>query len=141
MKNYLMPNSYTNSGVSIFDGFEELFKSIGNERGRLLATDVKEYPTHYLLEIEVPGISKNNIDLTVENGYLTVSSTKTDKNDGTVDDWKYIRRERAVSAVRSFYIGENDCEVKATYTDGMLYVHVQKCPVEDGSNAKKIEIH
>ena len=95
-----------------------------------------------MLEIEIPGISKANVDLTVENGYLSVSFTKTDKNDGSIDEWKYLSRERIVSATRSYYIGEvNDTEIKATYMDGVLYVHVPKRVDEKGTGSKKIEIH
>ena len=54
----------------------------------MLSTDIKEYPSYYLLEVEVPGVTKGNVDISVENGYLTVAMTKTDKNDGTVEFYK-----------------------------------------------------
>ncbi len=142
MKNFMIKDTGS-FNFPLWGDWDGFFPSNSFGEGALLRTDIKEYPTHYLLEIEVAGISKNNIDLSLENGYLTVTCTKTDKNDGTVDDWKYVRRERAVSGKRVFYIGdvcEND--IKATYTEGVLYIHLPK-RVDDGdcSTLKKIEIH
>lgn len=138
MSNYILPGERSGSGL--FGEFDRLFNPFIGDAS-VLKTDVKEYPDHYLLEVEVPGISKNNIDITVSDGYLTVNSTKTDKNDGTVDDWKYLRRERSVSAARSFYIGDvGEGDVKATYTDGLLYINVMKHTAADATT-KKIEIH
>ncbi len=142
MKHFLVPqNNFFGEGGWLSD-FDGMLSPFVNEN-TLLRTDVKEYAEHYLFEIEVPGISKNNLDISVDNGYLTVSSTKTDKNDGTIDDWKYIKRERSVSASRSFYIGDvNENDIKATYTDGLLYVNVPRKDVNGTtSTAKKIEIH
>lgn len=140
MKNYLstIDRSYGLSGI--FNDFDRMFNPFFGDAG-VMKTDIKEYADHYLLEVEVPGISKANIDISVSEGYLTVSSSKTDKNDGTIDDWKYIKRERSVSAARSFYVGDiSDNDVKATYTDGLLYICLQKHGAADTA-AKKIEIH
>ena len=140
MRNFLVPTE--RKGVStLFDTFDNFFSPFVRDN-TALRTDIKEYPSYFLLEIEIPGISKSNVDLTVENGYLSVSFTKTDKNDGSIDEWKYLSRERIVSATRSYYIGEvNDTEIKATYMDGVLYVHVPKRVDEKGTGSKKIEIH
>ena len=143
MKNYLTPTGNlfgSNGWLSDFDG---LFSPFFAGESNVLKTDVKEYATHYLLEVEVPGISKNDIDISVDGGYLTVSSTKTDKNDGTTGDWKYVKRERSVSATRTFYIGDTaETEIKATYTDGLLYINVPKPAASSAAAAtKRIEIH
>ena len=143
MKNYLTPTGNlfgSNGWLSDFDG---LFSPFFAGENNVLKTDVKEYPSHYLLEVEVPGISKNNIDISVEGGYLTVSSAKTDRNDGTTGDWKYVKRERSTSATRTFYIGDTaETDIKATYTDGLLYINVPKPAANASEGApKRIEIH
>ena len=143
MKSYLIPKSGAFTDGGLLSDFEGLFAPFSAFESNAMRTDIKEYPSYYLLETEVPGISKTDIDILVENGYLTVSSAKTDKNDGTLGEWKYLRRERFTSASRSFYIGEiNDAEIKATYNDGVLYINVpKKNPEFSGEGAKKIEIH
>ena len=143
MKNFLMPYRSVFDNVLQQNDADGFFSPFSVFEGNVMRTDTKEYPECYLFEVEVPGISKNDIDLTVENGYLTVSSVKTDKNDGTLGDWKYLRRERLSGATRSFYIGDvNESDIKATYTDGLLYINVPKKNAEgEKDSSKKIEIH
>ena len=123
MKNYLVARNNPLADAAWFNDFEGLFSPFSTFDNNVMRTDLKEYPDFFLLEIEIPGTAKNNIDISVENGYLTVSSEKTDRNDGTVNEWKYLRRERLTSASRSFYIGDVNEDTAAA------------------NAAKKIEIH
>ncbi|MBQ9481472.1 MAG: Hsp20/alpha crystallin family protein [Clostridia bacterium] len=142
MKNYLTPLGGRIDNGGWLSDLEGIFSPFSPFENNVMRTDMKEYPSYYLIEIEVPGISKSDIEITVENGYLTVSSVKTDKNDGTLGEWKYIRRERFAGATRSFYIGDvGEDDIKATYTDGLLYVNVPKKNASGTDTAKKIEIH
>ena len=141
MKNFLSTRDSKANPLSLFSELESFFTPLRAEDYHTLSTDIKEYPSYYLLEVEMPGLVKGNADISLENGYLTVTATKTDKNDGTVDEWRYLRRERTVSATRRFYVGDVDeGEVKATYNDGVLYIHVPK-PEKEIKTAKRIEIH
>ncbi|MBR2968943.1 MAG: Hsp20 family protein [Clostridia bacterium] len=140
MKNYLTTREGS-SPFGLFGELESFFSPFRTEDVHVLATDVKEYPTYYLLEVEIPGMVKGNADISYENGYLTVAATKTDENDGTLGKWRYIKRERTVGATRRFYVGDvNDADIKATYNDGVLYVSVPKTE-RGGETVKKIQIH
>lgn len=89
----------------------------------MMKTDVKETENGYMVDMDLPGFKKEEIKLSLENGYLTVSASKgLDKEEKNEQD-KYVRRERyAGSMSRSFYVGdhvtENDIHPK--YENGIL---------------------
>ncbi|MBR2545795.1 MAG: Hsp20/alpha crystallin family protein [Erysipelotrichaceae bacterium] len=91
-----------------------------------MKTDIKETEKEYLLDIEMPGYNKNNVEITVNDGYLTVTGTKEEKKES--GEKEYITRERYTGKVsRSWYIGDVNIEdVKASFTDGILKISVPK---------------
>ena len=93
----------------------------------LMKTDIVENDNGYDLIMEVPGFDKNDIDISVENGYLTVSA-KCEKDNTEESEGRYVRRERVFgNASRSFYIGDVPQEsIKAVYSKGILTVTVPK---------------
>lgn len=108
----------------------------------LMKTDIKEDDNSYLLEVDLPGYSKDDIKIDVTDGYLTINAKveKEDKDDGK----NYVRRERFTGEVsRSFYVGEDikEDEIKAKFKNGILTLEVPKVSLEDKNKDKKyIEI-
>ena len=104
------------------DLFEDFFPKhpIGT-----MKTDIKEYPEKYALEVEIPGYSKKDISISLEDGYLTISATKKSEE---VVDGKVLRKERFVGTTsRSYYVGEVDKnKIQASYVDGVLMVELPK---------------
>ena len=97
-------------------------KLYGRHPDRLMKTDVHEHDDHYEMDIDLPGFSKEDISLELNNGYLTVSAAKTLDQDKKAKG-KVIRQERyAGSMQRNFYIGENLTEedIKASFKHGVL---------------------
>ena len=94
----------------------------------VMRTDVKKTETGHEFLIDLPGYKKEDIKLSVKNGYMTVAAhaeTEQDTTDGT----KYVRRERNVSSCqRSYYVGEGvgSEDIKATFKDGVLVIGVTK---------------
>lgn len=123
MKNYLV----NTNDFDLFDNaFDNLFAPAycGRKNNRLLKTDIKETKTDYVFEIEVPGFNKEDVKLSLKDGYLTVSANKEENKE---EDEKYIRRERSFSCSRSYYVGDVDqSTVKAKYDGGVLTVTVPK---------------
>ncbi len=110
----------------------------GNHYGEksLMRTDVKELEDTYEIDIDLPGFKKEDLQLELKNGYLTIRATKDDNNDQKNNEGKYIRRERFVgSCTRSFYIGKNvkQEQVHAKFEDGILKLTVPK------ENQQKVE--
>uniref|UniRef100_UPI003FF14E01 Hsp20/alpha crystallin family protein n=1 Tax=Roseburia sp. TaxID=2049040 RepID=UPI003FF14E01 len=94
-----------------------------------MKTDVKETENGYEVAIDLPGFKKDEIQLELKDGYLTISAAKgLDKDEKDKKD-KYIRRERyAGSMSRTFYVGESITEDKihAKYENGILLLDVPK---------------
>ena len=90
-----------------------------------MKTDIYEKSNKYILEIDLPGISKENIKINYENGYLTISASK---NSLSSNPDTYIRRERLYGEIkRSFYIGmKKESDIKAIYKDGILTISFPK---------------
>ena len=91
-----------------FDLFDDFFKEddfFSKKGHQLMKTDIKEKKDKYILEMDLPGYNKEDINLELKNGYLEVSAEtiKEDKND---EDEKYVHQERFYGhCSRSFYVG------------------------------------
>ena len=108
----------------------------------LMKTDIREDENSYLLEVDLPGYSKDDIKIDITDGYLTINAKVEKENN---DEKKnYVRRERFTGEVsRSFYVGDDikEDEVKANFKNGILTLEVPKLSLEDKNKDKKyIEI-
>ena len=116
-----------------FDLFDEMFKdpffSRMDRQTAMMKTDIKEKDGDYLMEIDLPGFAKEDINAELQNGYMTITAKK-DESKGTKDeDGNYIHRERYTgSCSRSFYVGEGITEedIKASFKDGILRLAIPK---------------
>lgn len=134
MKTYL-----TRRNNDIFeDTFNSLFRPfyVGDETS-VMKTDIRETDTEYLMDVEMAGFDKKDIALKFESGYLTVSAKKGDKEESNAN---YIRRERAYSCSRSYYLGDVDEKlIKAKYNNGVLEVTVPKVTPEQKTHSINID--
>lgn len=100
----------------------------GRHAGNLMKTDVREHDEGYEIDIDLPGFKKEEINLELQNGYLTVSAAKgVDKTEEKKG--KLIRQERFAGAMqRSFYVGDGLTEedIKAAFNNGVLSLTVPK---------------
>jgi HSP20 family molecular chaperone IbpA len=113
-----------------FKGFEDADRKLyGKHAAQLMKTDVKEHEKAYEVDIDLPGFKKDEIQLNLENGYLTVAAAKGLDKDQQDKKGRIIRKERyAGSMQRSFYIGDgvNTEDVKARFEDGVLKLMIPK---------------
>ncbi len=133
----MLPRIYRKS---LFDDFFDAPFNTGSASG-LMKTDVKATDAGYELEIDVPGIDKENISVQLENGYVTVTAKTEKKNDEGKENGHYIRRERFYGTYsRSFYVGEdvNEEDVKAKYENGTLKLFVPDKEKQPKDETKKI---
>lgn len=125
MKHYL---STYNPERSLFEAFDNLFKPMFVDEQRDMRTDIKETETGYELDIEMPGFRKDQISVSLEDGYLNVSGTKTAREEGENEGKKYLRKEISESFQRSYYVGTEVKEdaIKAKYDNGILSLAIPK---------------
>ena len=117
---------------------DDFFDDFGKVKVSDLKCDIYEDDNNYVVEMDTPGFSKDDINVHIEKGYLTISVEHSDEKDE--ENKNYIRKERVYgSTKRQFYVGDVDEDsIKANFSDGVLKVVVPK--KEEISNKKKIEI-
>ena len=124
-------------GENLFDDFfrfpdfgRDVEKKLyGKHAAQVMKTDVHEHDDHYEIVIDLPGFKKDQINLELQNGYLTVSAAKGLDKDEKTEKGKLIRQERYAGACsRSFYVGESvkPKDVHAKFEDGILKLSLPK---------------
>ena len=101
----------------------------GKNAGRIMKTDVHETEDSYELDVDLPGFKKEEINVELHDGYLTISATKSlDKDETDQKARRVIRQERySGTSQRTFYVGDvKPDEVKCKYESGVLSVVVPK---------------
>ena len=122
--------------------FENVEKKLyGHHAKNVMKTDIKETDEGYELEIDLPGFAKDEVKVSLDNGYMTVSAAKgLDKDEQEKKSGKYIRRERYAGACeRSFYVGDEITEedVKGEFKHGMLKLFIPKKEAKPAVEQKK----
>ena len=129
----MMPSIF---GENLFDEFfDDDFPMIpmrsirnplyGKNAKNLMKTDVRETDNTYELDVDLPGFKKDEVQLDLKDGYLTISAAKGLDKDQVDKKGKYIRQERYAGACsRSFFVGEGiePRDVSAKFEDGILRV-------------------
>lgn len=123
-------------GENLFDDAFSLMPSFGTRdplygkhAKNLMKTDVRETDTGYEIDVDLPGFKKDEVQVQVDNGYLTISAAKGLDKDEQDHKGRYIRRERyAGQCSRSFYVGSGiqPQDVRAKYEDGILRLSLPK---------------
>ena len=131
----LMPSIF---GENLFDDFDRWmdtsFRDVdkalyGKHAKNMMKTDVKETEKGYEVDIDLPGFKKDEIQLELNDGYLTISAEKGLDKDEENEKKHYLRRERYAGGMsRSFYVGEGITEkdIHAKYEYGILKLSIPK---------------
>ena len=110
---------------AFFGGRNPLY---GKHEKNLMKTDVREVENHYEVDIDLPGFKKDEINVELQDGYLTVSASKGLDKDQKDKEGRYIRQERySGTCSRTFYVGDLKKEdISAKYEDGILRLTLPK---------------
>lgn len=151
MSSYL-PMIFGENLMDVFDGFDRsFFRNFGNmdrvlygkHAQNMMKTDVKETDEGYEVDIDLPGFKKDEIQLELNNGYLTISTQKALEKDEKNKKGRMLRQERYAGMMqRSFYVGEHITEedVKASYESGVLHLMIPKKDAPKVPEKKTIQI-
>lgn len=151
MSSYL-PTIFGENLMDVFDGFDRsFFRNFGSmdrvlygkHAQNMMKTDVKETDEGYDVDIDLPGFKKDEIQLELNNGYLTISTQKALEKDDKNKKGRMLRQERYAGVMqRSFYVGEHITEedVKASYESGVLHLVLPKKDAPKLPEKKTIQI-
>ena len=108
-----------------------------------MKTDIRDKKDKYIIEMDLPGYEKENINLSLKDGYLEVTA-EVKKEDDKEEKGKYVHKERYYGhCSRSFYVGEQieEEDVSAEFKNGILKICIPKKEDEkELPEAKHIEI-
>ena len=91
-------------------------------------TDIKDTGKEYELEADLPGFKKEDINIELDDNYLTIQAERKYENDEKDKKGNYVRRERSYGSFsRSFDVSGIDVSaIKASYQDGVLKLILPK---------------
>ena len=123
----------------------ELFRDFGRQffsnfpDEQSIKTDISEKEDRYELKAELPGFSKDQIDISYENGMLIISGENNQVNEEKDNKGKVIQKERSYSNVKRMYSLNNIDEdnIEAKFEDGILSVDL---PKTENNQRKVIDI-
>lgn len=121
--------------------FDDFFGT--NQDSLAMKTDIQEMDGFYQLNMDLPGISKDDIRVELNNGYLSVTASRTNQKEEKDDQGKWIRQERLSGQYsRSFYVGDgiDEKDIKAHFENGELKITVPKVDNRIETNKKYIAI-
>ena len=135
-KNELMP-----SLASIFDDFFSDDFNLMDKVSTVPSVNIKEHEKEFVIELAVPGMKKDDFQIELDNGILTIMSQKEEEK--VEEKKKYTKREFYYNEFkRSFTLPDTvDIEkIDAKYKDGILSLTIRKKPEAQTKPVKKIEI-
>ena len=126
------------------DTFDELFYDpFFSKSSSYMKTDIKDQDGHYLLDMELPGFKKEDIQLELKNGYLSIHAKRDTNNEEKDKEGNIIRQERfSGSCSRNFYVGEGvkQSDIKANFDNGELKILIPKIDHKEVEEKKVIAI-
>lgn len=118
----------TNLG-EVNDLFDQFFNSSSVPAvNRGLRCDIIEQEKMVVIEVDLPGVKKENIDIQLDDGYLAIA-VKTVENEDADNSGTYIVKERRYDGCqRSFNVGKRVTkeDIKAKVEDGVLTLTIDK---------------
>jgi len=128
---------------SFFNDFDEdFFSPLGNLNSRFncFQVDVIDNEDTFIIEADLPGMKKENVQIEYDNNYLTIIAKREEKVETEKEKDNYIRKERRAGEFRrSFYIENIDMEeVDASFDNGVLKINLKK--VKPTGQKKVIQI-
>ncbi|MEX0823674.1 MAG: Hsp20/alpha crystallin family protein [Balneolaceae bacterium] len=116
-------------GKRFSDIMDEFFNDAVATRNRSFAPsiDISETNKKYLIDVEIPGMTKDDIDLNIENNRLTISGERKFENEEKNKQYHRVETHYG-TFTRSFQLPDNvkKDSINATYKDGILNISIDK---------------
>lgn len=129
----------------IFDDFDSglsLLAPLSSNSLKAPRVDVRETKDAYIMDMDLPGLTQNDVEINMKDKVLSISSIKDVKNEETEKEngVQYLIRERRTSSFSRHFTMPNDIDsekIEATFKNGMLTI---KIPRKEESKSRQIEI-
>ncbi len=134
---------YMPKRFDVFEDIDDFFTRPMNTLTSFMKTDVHEKDGYYNLEVELPGYKKEDVDLQISNGYLTIKAEHNMTNEEKDAKGNLVRQERQFgSCSRTFYVGDSikGEDVKAKFNNGILEITVPSQETKQIESSQKVEI-
>ena len=129
-------DDFSNMLDDFFTGSWPIQRSLAGDKFKI---DIQDNDTEYTIEAELPGVKKEDVEITLNDGRLNLSVKKEEVSENKSK--KYIHRERKYAQMsRSILLADADDEgIKAKLEEGVLTIQVPKKQHEDTSKRIMIE--
>ena len=121
---------------------DEFFRSFfGGNTAPAMKVDVEDKGDSYLLQTDLPGMKKEDVRISVEDGVLTIAVEQKEEKSEENKDRNFVYRERRTASMsRSFSLeGVNEEGITAEYVDGVLHLTLPK-ETQTEEKIRRIEI-
>lgn len=124
---------------ALWDPFREMERAFfGNPehgtRGHgFIRTDIKETENAYVLEADFPGFKKEDIDIEIGDGVLTLTAKQNEENEEKDNEGRFVMRERRSGIFKRSYdtTGIDTENLKASFENGVLTLTMPKLAIEE----------
>lgn len=144
----LMP--FRKRNEDLFERFRKAFEDVFNDdflpdlgsNFKSFRTDITETKDAYIVQADLPGFNKEDIQIDISNNYLTIRAKRDDRTEERDENDRVIRRERHFGEFyRSFYINDVDQDkIEAELINGVLKITLPKITPNDDSSSRRIQI-
>ena len=128
---------------SLFDPLYDPLRSFGHRVADWLkpASAASSNEKAYTISMELPGVSEEDIELSVKNGALVIRGEKKTESEKSGDTWYFSERQYGAFS-RTFQLPEDadGSKASATMTDGVLKITVPRIAQEEKDKTQKIAI-
>lgn len=133
------PVRYTNVSNIFDDFFSDMWSPSVSHSSETFKMDIQDNDSSYLVEADLPGVNKDEINLQLEENVLTIQVSREESEEQEQNN--YVRRERKFSSMnRSIRLADvKSEEIDAKLENGVLIITVPK--VSKSEKVKQIEIN
>lgn len=135
-----------NSLLDFGDFFENFYAPVSSSQATTgffsPRVDIKDKEDRYEIVADLPGVDKDKLSVTLEDGILTIEAS-TEEEQSEEEEGRVIRKERRSGKyLRSFTLGHDvqESDIKASFKNGVLTLEAPKLK-EVAPERKKIDIH
>lgn len=121
------------------DNFLDDIFNLSKTNKSSMRADLIENENDYSLSVEIPGINKEDINISYEDSRLTISAEK--KTENTTEKTNYVHKEIFYGSYsRTFFLENVDKDnIKASYVDGILNINLPKSKTDNTKKYINIE--